>query len=100
MALSDSSLSDDGAPSDLVLEQALRDAVHRIYQRKDLHNLTVKRIRQSVEEDLKLQEDFFKQDSVWKEKSKTIIQSEVVRSEPSLVTKLPLNCTLLTKYGG
>lgn len=74
--MSDSSLS-DGAPSEGVLEQALRNAVRAVYRSGDLDNLTVKRIRKSVEADLDLEDDFFKNDSVWKEQSKTIIQSEV-----------------------
>lgn len=76
--MSDSSLS-DGAPSEGVLEQALRNAVKAVYRSGDLDNLTVKRIRKSVEADLGLEDDFFKNDSAWKEKSKNVIQSEVVR---------------------
>ena len=76
--MSDSSLS-DGAPSEGVLEQALRNAVRDVYQSGDLDNLTVKRIRKSVEADLDLQDDFFKNDSAWKERSKSVIQTEVVR---------------------
>ena len=76
--MSSSSLS-DGAPSAEVLEQALRDAVRSCYSSGDLDNLTVKRIRSSVEADLDLQDDFFKTDPAWKERSKNVIQSEVVR---------------------
>lgn len=80
-----SSLS-SGVPADATLEQALRVAVRQVYKSKNLVNLTVKRIRKSVEGDLDLQDDFFKNDPAWKEKSKTVIQSEVVRvnSSPSL----------------
>ena len=74
----DSPLS-DGAPSKDVLEQALRNAVTDVYKSGDLNNLTVKRIRKSVEIDLDLQEDFFKNDPAWKDRSKSVIQSEVVR---------------------
>lgn len=86
---SDSSLS-DGAPSKEVLEQALRNAVTDVYQSGDLDNLTVKRIRKSVEVDLDLQDDFFKNDPAWKERSKNVIQSEVVRVWPICVLGLPL----------
>ncbi|CAD6564798.1 MAG: hypothetical protein ASARMPRED_005683 [Alectoria sarmentosa] len=74
--MSASSLS-DGPPSEAVLEQALRNAVREVYRSGDLNQLTVKRIRKSVEGDLDLQDDFFKNDSAWKEKSKDVIQSEV-----------------------
>lgn len=76
--MSDSSISDTN-PSTAVLEQALRTAVREVYRSGDLDNLTIKRIRKSVEGDLDLQEDFFKNDPVWKEESKNVIQSEVVR---------------------
>ena len=75
--MSDSSISDD-APSRLILQEALRNAVRAVYRSGDLDNLTVKRIRKSVEVELDLQDDFFKSDSAWKEESKDIIQSEVV----------------------
>lgn len=76
--MSESSLS-DGAPSEVVLEQALRNAVREVYRSGDLDQLTVKRIRKFVETDLDLQDDFFKNDPAWKGKSRNLIQSEVVR---------------------
>ena len=76
--MSDSSLS-NGVPTDATLERALRAAVRQVYESKNLENLTVKRIRKSVERDLDLQDEFFKNDPAWKDKSKTVIQSEVVR---------------------
>lgn len=79
--MSDSSLS-DGTPSEAVLEKALRNAVREVYRSGDLDNLTVKRIRKSVEADLELQDDFFKNDPMWKEHSKNVVQSEVVRVWP------------------
>lgn len=82
--MSTSSLS-DGAPSEDELEQALRNAVREVYLSGDLDNLTVKRIRKSVEADLDLQDDFFKTDPAWKERSKNVIQSEVVRIQPFYV---------------
>ena len=85
--MSDSSLS-DGAPSAAVLEQALRNAVRGVYRSGDLDNLTVKRIRKAVEADLDLPDDFFKNDPAWKEESKIIIQSEVVRLCPICVLQM------------
>ena len=79
--MSDSSLS-DGAPSKVVLKEALRNAVREVYRSGDLDNLTVKRIRKFVEVDLDLHNDFFKSDPAWKEESKNIIESEVVRVWP------------------
>lgn len=77
--MSDSSLSST-SPSQATLEQALRHAVQRVYKLGNLEELTVKRIRTTAEEDLELKKDFFKSDQTWKDKSKTIIQSEVVRA--------------------
>lgn len=85
--MSDSSLS-DGAPSAAVLEQALRNAVREVYRSGDLDNLTVKRIRKAMEADLDLPDDFFKNDPAWKEESKIIIQSEVVRLWPICVLRM------------
>lgn len=65
-------------PSDAKLERALRDAVRDVYKTGDLENLTVRRIRKAVQENLALEEDFFKSNNQWKEESKSVIQSEVV----------------------
>lgn len=77
--MSDSSLS-SVTPSQVALEQALRKAVQRVYKLGNPEELTIKRIRAAAEQDLDLEEDFFKTDSTWKEKSKNIIQSEFVRT--------------------
>ena len=77
--MSDSSLS-SVTPSQTALEQALRNAVQRVYKLGNLEELTVKRIRAAAEQDLDLEEDFFKTDTIWKVKSKNIIESEVVRT--------------------
>ncbi len=66
-------------PNDATLEQTLRDAVQNVYKSGNLENLTVRRIRKSVEDDLNLEEDFFKTDDTWTSKSKLVIQAEVVR---------------------
>lgn len=76
--MSDSSLL-DGRPSDATLEQALRTTIQRVYKSGRLEELTVKRIRTSVEGELDLQDGFFKNSATWKDKSKDVIQSEVVR---------------------
>lgn len=77
--MSDSSLS-SVTPSPAAVEQALRNAVQRVYKLGNLEELTVKRIRAAAEQDLDLEEDFFKTDTIWKGKSKNIIESEVVRT--------------------
>lgn len=79
--MSDSSLS-DALPSDATIEQCLRKAIQKVYKSGKLEDLTVKRMRKAAEEDLDLQDDFFKNHSTWKERSKVVIQSEVVRVKP------------------
>jgi len=76
--MADSSSLSDAIPSRPKLEQGLRNAVQQVYKTGNLENLTVKRIRKLVEDDLELPEDFFKSDATWKEKSKELIQAEVV----------------------
>lgn len=75
--MSESSLS-SGIPPDAVLEQALRKAVNQVYKDGNLEDLTVKRIRKLAEGELDLPDDFYKTDTPWKERSKHVIQSEVV----------------------
>ncbi|KAL8696087.1 MAG: hypothetical protein Q9201_007833 [Fulgogasparrea decipioides] len=77
--MSDSSLSDAPLP-DIALEKALRDAVKRIYK-EDPEQLTVKRIRTCVEQDLGLGAAFFKGDSTWNARSKDVIQSQLAAEE-------------------
>lgn len=59
------------------LENALRVKVQQIFRLGNLDELTVKRVRRAVETELGLELDHFK-DQAWREKSKTIIESEVV----------------------
>ncbi len=59
------------------LEKALRDKVQETYRLGNLEELTVKRIRSATEQELGLYEGYFK-DKTWKDKSKRIIESEVV----------------------
>ena len=73
-------------PFEATLESGLCDAVKEVFKLGNLEDLTVKRIRKVVEEKLGLDNDFFKSDKHWKDKSKHIIQAEVVRS-PSHETK-------------
>ena len=70
---------------DSQLESILRSIVRNCYKNKDLESLTVKRVRKAAEEKLALEEDFFKNDERWKEKSKSVIQSEVVCLSISLM---------------
>ena len=71
------SSSSDAAPSDKVLERSLRHAVQAVYRSGDMEELTVKRIRKAAEEALKLHDGFFKGED-WKDRSKRIIEDEVV----------------------
>lgn len=77
--MSESSLS-SAAPSHATLEQALRDTVHQVFQSGNLDELTIKRVRIAAEKKLDLEDGFYKNDLMWKEESKRIIQSEVVRN--------------------
>ena len=67
-------------PSDAALENALRDTVRKIYDGGDLEELTVKRVRATVEHELRLASGFFKQGE-WKNQSKSIIEREAVGFE-------------------
>ena len=67
--------------SDRELEEALRRTVQAICRTGDLENLTVKRVRKATEQELNLPEEFFKQLSVWKDRSKRIIEEEAVSTE-------------------
>lgn len=64
-------------PEDSDLENALRVKVQQIFRIGNLDELTVKRVRRAVEKELGLELDHFKNYS-WREKSKSIIESEVV----------------------
>ncbi len=65
-------------PSNLKLEKALRETVRQIYKVGNLEDLTIRRVRKAVEEELDLREGFFKAHSDWNQKSKDVVQSEVV----------------------
>lgn len=75
-------------PKDSDLKNALRAKVQQVLRLGNLDELTVKRVRRAVETDLGLERDHFK-DGAWREKSKSIIESEVVSfpSNPSFCMK-------------
>ncbi|KAK4941806.1 hypothetical protein LTR66_014765 [Elasticomyces elasticus] len=84
--MSQSDLSDSSIfiPDHATLERALRDTVDDIYDQANLSQLTVKRVRAAVERAHDLPSDFFKNDAVWKDKSKGIISAAVdAHSQPS-----------------
>ena len=66
------------------LENALRAKVQQIFRLGNLDELTVKRVRRAVETELGLEVDYFK-DEVWRGRSKSIIESEVVCDASLLV---------------
>ncbi|KAL9598783.1 MAG: hypothetical protein Q9219_004281 [cf. Caloplaca sp. 3 TL-2023] len=65
---------------DAQLEIELRHTVEKVYK-SDPEQLTVRRLRIKVEQDLGLADGFFKSHSTWNAKSKNIIQSEVAALE-------------------
>ena len=75
---SDASRQDAVAPSNVGLEKALRHTVQETYKAGNLEDITIKRVRKAAEVKLDLREGFFKSHSDWNQKSKEIIQSEVV----------------------
>ncbi len=66
-------------PSDAKLEQSLRNAVVGFYEANDFDSLTLKRVRILAARKLGLSEDFFKSDATWKDRSKAVVNAEVVR---------------------
>lgn len=66
------------APSDNVLAEALRNTVIETFKSGNLEELTVKRVRMATEKRLQLEEGFFRNNAVWKEKSMEIIKAEAV----------------------
>ena len=71
----------ESPPNDAQLEHALREAVRSVFETGKMENLTVKRLRNHVETNLGLEPEFFKSNDQWKEKSKNLIQQEVVCSQ-------------------
>jgi len=82
--MSDSESLSDSPPSDAALKAALQSIVKEIYETRKVEDLTVKRVRSAAEKQLGLQKDFFKDHPVWKNKSKDVIQAEVVRAINSI----------------
>lgn len=64
-------------PTDAELETSLRDAVRALYDDPDA---SVRRIRAKAEQELAVEEGFFKHDD-WKERSKEIIQDQFDRKD-------------------
>lgn len=87
--MSESSLSSPApsspAPSEAILEQALRHIVQELFQKGNLDELTIKRVRTSAERYLDLEDGFYKNDLMWRKESKRIIESEVVRNQCQLL---------------
>ena len=74
--MSESSLSDTG-PDANILEQELRQVVVRIFESGNLEELTVNGVRNAAQDSLGLRKGFFRA-ADWKDKSKAIIENEVV----------------------
>ncbi|KAJ5965525.1 hypothetical protein N7481_012239 [Penicillium waksmanii] len=68
-------------PSDKTLEQALRDEVTSRFETGRREEITVKRVRLAVEEELKLEGGFFRTTGDWKAKSEEIIVNQVHQQE-------------------
>ncbi|KAJ5469661.1 hypothetical protein N7539_009279 [Penicillium diatomitis] len=73
---SDDSAQNKSAPSDKELDQALRAEVGQKYNEKNYEELTVKRVRRAVEEQLGLEQGYFKNTGDWKTRSEEIIKDE------------------------
>ncbi|KAL9088063.1 MAG: hypothetical protein Q9165_006404 [Trypethelium subeluteriae] len=71
-------------PSNIALEEALRDAVTATFTSGKTEELTVKRLRTLVEQQLGLEQGFFKADEIWSAKSKNIIQDAVDEHEEDI----------------
>lgn len=84
-ALSDSEsepeVDSTNLPSDATLEKALRDEVQSRVKAGKHEELTVKRVRLAVEQELKLEEGFFRSTGDWKTRSQDIIKDEVERQD-------------------
>ncbi|GKZ23090.1 hypothetical protein AbraIFM66951_004841 [Aspergillus brasiliensis] len=73
--------SASGRPTDGALEQALRDAVTKVYKSGKMEELTVKRVRLAAEKALQLEEGFYKTQGDWKTRSEQIIKDQVEEEE-------------------
>ncbi|KAF2106290.1 hypothetical protein BDV96DRAFT_694264 [Lophiotrema nucula] len=75
--MSDSETGDVPIPSKPAISRALKDTVIATYKEGNTDDLTVKRIRVKVEQQLGLPQDFFKTNAQWKEQSHSIILDTV-----------------------
>jgi hypothetical protein len=64
--------------SDKKLESGLREAVATIFQKGNLNDVTVKKVRTMAESIMGLEEGYFKGHEKWKSKSDKLIKDEVV----------------------
>src|SRR2546429_8134717 len=61
------------------IENALRSEVRKLFSVNDTDNVTVRRVRALTEQTLELRDGWFKNHTLWKDKSKKIIVDEAVR---------------------
>ncbi|KIW03114.1 uncharacterized protein PV09_05757 [Verruconis gallopava] len=74
------------APSDAQLTSTLKRTVARFFA-EDSDNLTLKRVRAAIENELNLPANWLKNHNVWAAKSKELITSEVARLEEATETR-------------
>jgi hypothetical protein len=77
-------MSDSGGdrPSEAAIASKLRDVVIAIHRTGKTEDLTVKRVRARAEQELALEDGFFKTDASWKQKSQDQIVDAVVGAVP------------------
>jgi hypothetical protein len=75
--------ADVSLPPDKKIEQGLRTVIVRLFKAAKFEELTVKRIRNTTENELELPENFFRTHDDWKDRSKDFITDEVVRRAES-----------------
>jgi hypothetical protein len=90
------------APSEKVIFAEIKSIIDDIYSRpEDRPSLTVKNVRNQVEQKLGLEEGFFVQDA-WKEKSKNLIKSYAVGYKaivpPTSTNKFIFKVEVIAKY--
>ena len=81
--MSDSGLSDAPSmpvPPDFELANSLRREVNRV--NKSGEDATLRQIRAASEKRLGLPDGFYRGHDVWKDKSKEIVQDQIVRAQP------------------
>ncbi|KKY28307.1 putative transcriptional regulator [Diplodia seriata] len=66
---------------DAKIEHALRNVVRDLWLSGDHENLTLRRVRKSVEHQLDLPDSFFRTDRAWKDRSENVITDQVSAQE-------------------